>query len=33
MLARGMRDLPVVEDDRLVGMVDLHDLYRVRVTG
>lgn len=32
MLARGVRDLPVVENGRLVGMVDLHDLYRVRVS-
>lgn len=31
MLSRGVHHLPVVEDRRLVGMVDLRDLYRVSV--
>jgi CBS domain-containing protein len=30
MLSQGVHHLPVVEDHRLVGMVDLRDLYRVR---
>jgi CBS domain-containing protein len=29
MLSRGIRHLPVVEGRRLVGMVELADLYRV----
>ncbi|HEX6359272.1 cyclic nucleotide-binding/CBS domain-containing protein [Actinophytocola sp.] len=29
MLSQGVHHLPVVEDRRLVGMVDLADLYRV----
>lgn len=31
MLSQGVHHLPVVEDRRLVGMVDLRDLYRVSV--
>lgn len=31
MLSRGVHHLPVIEDRRLVGMVDLRDLYRVSV--
>jgi CBS domain-containing protein len=30
MLARGFRHLPVVEDDRVVGVVSLRDLSRAR---
>jgi CBS domain-containing protein len=29
MLSEGVHHLPVVDDHRLVGMVDLRDLYRV----
>lgn len=31
MLSQDVLHLPVVEDRRLVGMVDLRDLYRVRL--
>ncbi len=31
MLARGFRHLPVVEDDRVVGMVSIRDLSRAAI--